>query len=445
MLDYLSLYGNSFQTKIIAALMSDSSFLAQSMDILSSDYFESDTNKFIIDNIIDYHHLYNTPPTFDVFKTKITSVTDEILKSTVESQLKDAFHVIENASEAGVVSDLPFVKNEFLNFCKNKKLKEAIISTVELLKSGKYDEIKSIINDAMKAGMDKNIGLQWSLMDVDERYSKVLRKNLVPTEWPVLNDIIQGGLGAGDLGVLVGSSGGGKSWALVSIGLHALSLGKTVVHFTMELKEDYVGRRYDSRMTGIASQNLDYHIDEVKRKKESYPGQLIIKDYPTKTASVSTLKAYLDKIISMGIPPNIVLIDYADLLKSEHIHQQKAGSYFEMGSIYEDLRGMAGVYDIPVWTPSQAHRCIFTDEFVTEQKKGRIKICSITEGDYIETHDGYKKVTKIFDVENQPAYKIKLKSGKTIIVSKNHDFPTKYGLKSINTGLVIGDKLFTKK
>lgn len=368
-LDYLSLYGNSFQTKIIASLIGDKTFLAQSMDILSPDYFESDANKYIVGIIMDYHKQYSTPPTFDVFKSKIHSVTDEIMKLTIVSQLKDAYNFLEQAGEPGTITDLPYVKNEFLGFCKHKKLKESIILSVDLLKSANYDEIQLIMNNALKAGMDRDIGLQWTMMDVDERYSKDARNNVIPTEWPVINEICQGGIGGGDLGVLVGNAGGGKSWALVSLGLHAASIGKTVVHFTLELNAEYTGRRYDSRMTGIAAQNLKYHTDEIKRKKEALSyGQLIIKYFPPKMASVTTLRAQIDRMISLGIHPHMIIVDYADLLVSENVNHQKAGSYFEMGSIYESLRGMSGEYQIPVWTASQANKTSEGEEVITGEK-----------------------------------------------------------------------------
>jgi len=117
-----------------------------------------------------------------------------------------------------------------------------------------------------------------------------------------------------------------------------------------------------------------------------------------------------------------------------------------LGNIYEDLRGLAGIYQVPIWTASQANRCLVLDTLVEHKQKGKIKIVNLVVGDEILTHDGYKKVSIISPVEKQPVYKIKLKSGKEIICSAKHEFPISYGkLKSLQSGLKAGDKFFTKK
>jgi hypothetical protein len=236
-----------------------------------------------------------------------------------------------------------------------------------------------------------------------------------------------------------------NSWALSSVGLHALKMGKNVLHFSLELNENYTGMRYDSRLVGIPSQNLKYHVDEVKaRVMAEIKGKLRIKYYPTKSVGVSAIKTHINRLMSFGFEPDLIIVDYADILRSDNAQAIKGGSYFEAGGIYEDLRGMAGEFQVPVWTASQAQRCIFIDEKVNEKYKGYIKISELQIGDFIETANGYSKVNHIFEEESQPCYKIRTKSGKEIIVSAKHLFPTDNGLKSIETGLKIKDNVFIK-
>ena len=53
---------------------------------------------------------------------------------------------------------------------------------------------------------------------------------------------MDGGLSGGELGVLVAIHVGiGKTWCLQSLGAHLVTQGKTVVHYTLELNESYVG------------------------------------------------------------------------------------------------------------------------------------------------------------------------------------------------------------
>jgi len=237
-----------------------------------------------------------------------------------------------------------------------------------------------------------------------------------------------------------------NSWALASMGHHALKKGKNVLHFTLELNENYTGMRYDSKLMGIPSQNLKYNVDEIKMKVMSHiKGKLRIKYYPTKSVGVAALKTHVNRLMNFGFEPDLIIVDYADILRSDSAQQIKGGSYFEAGGIYEDLRGMAGEFQVPVATASQANRCLLISSVVEEEKKGKIEIIKLNVGDKILTHDGYKTVYNIFPIERQPVYKIKTKSGKEIICSAQHDFPLKYNiLKSIQSGLKIGDKLLIK-
>jgi hypothetical protein len=191
----------------------------------------------------------------------------------------------------------------------------------------------------------------------------------MPTEWSVINEITDGGIGAGDLGILVGAAGGSKSWFLVSLGYHALLMGKNVLHFTMELPEKYVALRYDSKLTGIPSQNLKYHASEVEEKiLSNIKGKLRVKYYPTKAASVITLKTFINKLLSYGFKPDLILVDYADLLRSDNPMSVKGGSYAEYGGIYEDLRGLAGEFQLPTWTVSQSNRSSGQNDIITGEQ-----------------------------------------------------------------------------
>lgn len=354
MIDKLSKYGYSFQIKIISSLLTDRIYLQQVTDILSPEYFESDANQWIVKTIKEYFLEYSQIPTLDVFKIKVQSETSDILKTSIIDNLKEVFKYLE-------ADDLAFVKEESIQFCKNQEIKKAIMDSVDLLKRGQYDEIKKRVDAAMKAGADKDIGYEY-LLNIKERYTDNVR-NTVPTCWPLINDLAGGGFGKGELVIFVAGPGGGKSTAMMNIGAHLLKKGMRIVHYTMELTEAYVSQRYDAVITGIATQNLKYHIEDVEAELKNITGELIIKYYPTKTASVSSLKAHMDKLILQGKKPDIVIVDYADLLRSnakgrDSLHQ-------ELENIYEDLRGLAGEYEVPVFTASQANRSSAESDIIT--------------------------------------------------------------------------------
>jgi len=354
MTDKLSEYGYGFQVKVIAALFTDRLFLQQIADIIQSDYFESDANSWVLDVVLRHFREYKTPPTKDVLKVKVTEIENDILKTAVLEQLKEIFRYMES-------DDLSFVKDEILRFCKNQEIKRAIMDSVSLLKMGNYDEIKTKIDGAMKAGSDTNIGLEYK-KDVSLRYEEAARDTMT-TGWDVIDDLMDGGLAPGELGVVMAPAGIGKSWLLINIGANAIKAGKTVIHYTLELNENYVGQRYDSVITGINAQNLKNHQEDIEDKMSSISGDLVVKYYPTKSVGVMGLKAHIEKTIMLGRKPDIVIVDYADLLK---VNQKD--KHVALEELYEDLRGMAGEYDVPVWTATQANRSALEEDVIEADK-----------------------------------------------------------------------------
>ena len=177
MTDKLSEYGWGFQVKVIAAMFTDRLFLQQIADIIQTDYFESDANSWLMEVILDHFREYKTPPTKDVLKVKVTSIDNDVLKTAILEQLKEVFRFMES-------DDLTFVKDEILKFCKNQEIKRAIMDSVGLLKMGNYDEIKSKIDGAMKAGADTDIGLEYK-DNVAIRYDEAARATMT-TGWDVI-------------------------------------------------------------------------------------------------------------------------------------------------------------------------------------------------------------------------------------------------------------------
>jgi len=629
-LSTLTEYGHSFQIKLIASLLTDKPFLEQIGDIIEPEYFDSDACVHIATLTRNYFQKYQLSPSIEILATEIKKIDNDLLKESIKQNLKEVFKQFTS-------SDLTYIKEEALKFCKNQVLKTAIEESVDLLEVGNYDGIKTKIDTAMRAGTEKNIGLDYKI-EVKERY-EIDKRFPVKTGWDPIDEITSGGLGAGELGIIVGGPGVGKcvgpnteieigydeigieliykekeiilwvnpwdsfilfdrkvfgwqlesiliefnsnsilkrkkqlkikikdlfeklnipnqenaslitpfplfvntpfgfqtivnlfrtesqpsitlyfsngktlksshkhrlkvngewkfvkdieidsdiietkngitylkkvcehskneilydisvdkvhcyysndilshnSWSLINIAANAVNDGKFVVYYTLELGEQYVAKRFDAYNTGISTQNLKYHLEDIEKKVDSTKGELIIKYFPTKSASVNTISAHLERIKLLKGKPDLIIVDYADLLRG--IPQNKNERTDEMlNNLYADLRGLAGQFECPLWSGSQANRCHFLNDLV-ETRNGKIKIGIIKENDEILTHKGFKKVKKVYLQQVQPVYKIKLKSGKEINISIDHELPTQYGkLKSISTGLKVGDKLFSRK
>ena len=356
MSETLTQFGTSFQSKIIASLLRDIKFIQTISDILNPSMFDSDSNTWLVQTIKDYYTQYKKQPTLEVVKYKIDEIENDVLKSGVVDKLRDVWKNIES-------TDLEFVQEQTLDFCKNQSLKGAILESVNLLENKDYDGIKSIIDEAMKAGTERDLGQDY-ISSLDLRLEASARTT-TQTPWDVINEIMDGGLGQGELGVLVAPAGIGKSWTLQALGAGALKTSKTVVHYTLELNENYVGLRYDSIFTGVTTANIKYYKEDVKNKISKLPGKLLIKYFPTKAASVQTIGAHLKQIELSGVKPDIVLVDYADILMPTGNFREKRHA---IGNIYEDLRGLAGELEVPIWTASQANRSALEEDVIGADK-----------------------------------------------------------------------------
>jgi len=356
MSETLTQFGTSFQSKIIASLMSDIKFIQTISDILEPDMFDSDSNKWLVKAIRDYFYEYKKQPTLEVVKYKIDEIDNDVLKSGVVDKLRDVWKNIE-------ATDLEFVQSETLDFCKNQTLKTAILESVDMLENKNYDGIKSLIDNAMKAGSERDLGHDY-IPSLEVRLSESARIT-VKTPWDVINDITDGGLGPGELGVVVAPAGIGKSWTLQALGSEVIKQGKTVVHYSLELNENYVGLRYDSIFSGVTTANIKYHKEEIEKQLSKLPGKLLIKYFPTKAASVQTLGSHLKQIELSGVDIDMVIVDYADILMPTGNFKEKRHA---IGTIYEDLRGLAGELEIPIWTASQANRSALEEDVIGADK-----------------------------------------------------------------------------
>ena len=251
----LNQYGKGFQLKVLGSLLTHKGFLLNVRDVLQEDYFDSDAHKWIVNQLIQYFDKFHTTITMDVLKVELQKMENDILKVALKEELRNSYEASQD--------DLDYVQEEFTTFCKNQEMKQAILNSTDLLKAGDFDGIRNTIETAMKAGMDKNIGHEYN-KDVESRY-RVDYRPTIPTPWPQLNDGIQGGFGPGDLAIVFGNPGGGKSWTCVAMAAHAVKLGYKVNYYTLELGEDYVGKRFDCYFTGYSIDEVNDHRKEVQK------------------------------------------------------------------------------------------------------------------------------------------------------------------------------------
>ena len=354
-LNQLQQYGIGFQIKVLSSLLKDKEFLQNINDILDVEMFDNPAHKWIVQEILRYYYKYHTTPSMESLQVEVKKIDNEVLKVSVIEQLKDSLKATDE--------DREYVESEFSNFCKNQQMKNAIMNSVSLLEKGEFDQIRSMIDTALKAGQDKRIGHEYE-KDMETRY-RMEQRSPIATPWANLNDLLMGGLGVGDLGIIFGNPGGGKSWLLVNLGAIAVQMGFTVNHYTLELSEDYIGKRYDALFTGIDVQQIHLNRDKVQQEIDKLKGKLIIKEFPMGKTTPNTIENHIQKCRDLGHPPDLVIIDYVDLLKSK---TRSIDPKDAIDDVYTAVKGMAREIKVPIWTVSQVNRMGAKDDVIEGDK-----------------------------------------------------------------------------
>ena len=350
-----SKYGKAFQESLVQLIVEDRPFADQIEEVLDTNFFELKYLRVFVSKLFEYRKKYGVHPTMKILASVLRTDLDNH-NPGVQKQVRDYFTRIISSD----VQDEGYIKDTSLDFCKKQKLKEALMQSVDLIQNSSYEEVRTLIDNALKLGTDNNFGHDFK-KDFEARY-EIKARNPITTGWEKIDSLTKNGLGMGELGVVIAPTGAGKSMALAHLGAHAIKAGKNVVHYTLELSEAVTGQRYDSCISAIPLSTLFHRKDEVMEVISDVEGSLIIKEYPTKTASASTIRSHIQKLKKRNHKIDMIIVDYADLLKPTSNFREKRD---ELGSIYESLRAIAQENKCPIWTASQTNRTGLNAEVVT--------------------------------------------------------------------------------
>lgn len=345
-------FNKDFQEKIVQAMIVDRNWCSQFLEVLDVNYFEHGYLKLIVNQYSGYYFKYKEFPSQELLR--------ELLIEALKSDKDTVFRVqVQNflikVAKNENLGDLLYVKERALEFCKKQGLQLALEKSVELIASENYEKVSAIIKQALAAGEVATTGLDLSV-DIDARYSETYRST-IPTGLKELDQkkILNGGIGGGELGVVIAPTGVGKTHWLVAMGANALRMGKNVLHYSFELRERIVGIRYDSNLLNISSSDISDFIPEVKQhyKEHSEYGKLFIKEYPTSTVTCHQIRNHIDRLAITGYRPDMIIIDYAGIMRSSEKYELPR---FEIKRVFEELRALALELNIPIWTASQSNK-----------------------------------------------------------------------------------------
>lgn len=418
-------YTSELQLLFISMFFSDPELFVRCQNILKPSFFSKEyagAIKFIKDHANEYHglppiELINAQFQLNIQKIDISEANKEWFLDTIEK------------------------------FCRHKALEAAILKSADMLEDGRYGEVEVLIKEAVLTSLLRELGTNY-FGDPRIRLEKLLNQNgNIKTGWNTLDEVIYN-VGRGELLVFTAVTGGGKSIALQNLSVNWATQNFNIVYVTLELSEELVAKRLDAMITGIPGVSIFRQIDKVEvilKQKEKHYGSIYIK-YMKPGTSTNDLRAYLKEFqIQTGLKPDMIIIDYLDLMHPNAKKIDISNFFVKDKFVSEELRGLGAELEAVVASASQLNRCLGVDTLVFEQDRGYIRIIDLNIGDKIlSKNNTYNTVKTIYPIEKQKLYKITTASGKNIICSNRHMFPTETGFKSINEGLTCGEKVLTK-
>lgn len=393
-------YGKSFQEKIMQALLVDRQFAELMLEVFDVQYFELNYLRYLSDRYFTYAKKYKVFPTLQLL---VTIIKDELKVGTdivMRDQIVDYLQKIRTNPDPG---DLQYVKDKALDFCRKQALKQALENAVDQMQADKYEQIVEGIKKAVCVGTTPALGHDF-FNDYESRFTR-LQRNCVATGLDELDkkDIFNGGLGSGEIGVIVAPTGVGKSHFLTFLGANALRAGIDVLHYTLELSEAAVGRRYDSNLCDIDSNDIIESKDKILDQYKSMKlGRLIIKEFPTNTATIYTLRSHIERLDLKGFRPGLIIIDYADIMRST---RQYDSLRHELKLIYEELRGFSSEKGVPIWTASQSNKEGATSDVVDlgnmSEAYGKAAVADVVIGISRKAHEKAEGFGRLFIAKNR--------------------------------------------
>ena len=349
------------ETIVLSKLLLDEDYCRKTLPFIKQDYFEDYTGKVIFDEISSYVDKYEGLP-----EATAVAIEVEKRKDVNESTYKEIISFLENLDRDQYNTEWLYDTTE--KWCKERAIYLALMESIKIAdgqdKTRSKDAIPSIMSDALGVCFDDHVGHDY-LQDSNDRYDFYHRKEeKIPFDLDYFNKITKGGLSNKTLNIALAGTGVGKSLFMCHVAGACLLQGLNVLYITCEMAEEKIAERIDANLLDVPIQTLSdplftrqkyqNKIDVLNKKTQ---GKLVIKEYPTASANANHFKSLLNELsLKKGFKPHIIFVDYLNICASSRYKGNIVNSYTYVKSIAEELRGLAGEFNVPIVSATQTTR-----------------------------------------------------------------------------------------
>lgn len=336
---------------MLKLMLQDKHYLITITGVFDKTYFTSR----IIGECVDYsrqhfEQYHEIPPTQAL--ESIVSSKEELTSILTES----------NSIDFDFPKNYDFILDETNKYLKSQAIKQAILKSVDIVnENGNISDIREIVETALCKDLRIDLGTDY-FGSLGERLKRILScsENRVPTYYPLVDEVLNGGFPPYTLSVFGGAVHGFKSQFLVNLSSRQTLHGKNVVVITLEMSEDAFCQRYDATLS-LKDINRIYTVREVTAemirnlkqiKENENKGTLFVKQFPTGSVSIQDFRVYLRELLMRDIKIDILFVDYLQLMKPSS--KILDGTMYSRGKkIAEELRALGFEFSIPIIALSQ--------------------------------------------------------------------------------------------
>lgn len=371
----LGYLGYRFQTEFINQILhpANRKFSDRVIDIVHAKYFDNEYFRLIIATIKDHFETFEKIPSWDTLET--------ILKVEIKDKItQDYVFEITKEIRALEVKDWEYIQKESLNFCRQQELKKAndkISKIIDNGEFGRYEECADIMKEALSVGAEKDDGTS-----ITEGWDTVLEEDFrhpIPTGITGIDNLTDGGLSRGELGVVLAPYGVGKTTILTKMANTAYNAGYNVLQIVFEDLPDVIKRKHAACWSGVELNSLsddkEKILNTIKDKTNGRENDLVIRKFSSEGVTVNHIKTYIRHLVATGFKPDMIILDYIDCVESARIYNDE---WSGEGNVMRGFESMLAEYNMVGWTAVQGNRSSISSEVVTgDQMGGSIKKAQI--------------------------------------------------------------------
>ncbi len=341
-----------FEGVILYNALSNQEYLSSIVSYIDDKYFNDKNIGRVITQISKFFIERGTLPSISEIKSRMSSEEDKKALAEVKTKLLS----IEG----------PFNNDELVNntekFLKERYIYNTIINIADKFNDSSFKIEETLVDfeKAFNITLKENLG-HWYFEDVDKHIKELVAVyNPIPTGWKFFDDKTEGGLFPKTLTVFAGQVNVGKSIVLGNIATNMVLANKNVLLISLEMSEFMYSKRISTQLSQIPHNELKTYTEELKTQinhvRKNLNSRLVIKEYPPKTITVRHIDSFITKLKHKGFNPDIVVIDYINLI---HPVGKNLNSYESVKEIAEHLRALSFKYSIPIVSATQLNRGSF--------------------------------------------------------------------------------------